>query len=413
MEYKKTAIDKLIPYVNNARTHSEEQILKVASSIKEFGFINPVIIDGENGIIAGHCRVESAKRLGMTEVPTLEVKHLSEAQKKAYILADNRLAEDAGWDEEMLRIELESLRELEFDIDLIGFEIDDLFHDEEADGEIIEPPTEVVSELGDVWLLGNHRLMCGDSTSRTDVEKLMNGAKVKTIFSSPPYNMGGKLYENYKDNLESQKYIDFNLSVVNTWKEHLEGYLFWNISYNKNTRWEFTEILYRIVKETGLRFMELIVWDKGHGLPIASKDMLTRQYEDILLVGVDDNISNDMDLYYLGSTKQRGHFNKRKGKGISNYWKIGTKDSQLDNHQACFPVKLPIKGIKLTSNKGDNVADPFGGSGTTLIACENIERNCYMMELDPAYCDVIINRWQTLTGKIAVNEATGKEFRES
>lgn len=147
--------------------------------------------------------------------------------------------------------------------------------------------------------------------------------------------------------------------------------------------------------------MELIVWDKGHGMPIVSKEMLTRQYEDILLVGNEESISKDMELYYLGTTEKRAYFNKRKGKGITNYWRICTNNTQQENHQACFPVELPKKAIGLTTDKKDIVADCFGGTGTTLIACEQLDRVCYMMELDPIYCDVIVKRWEKLTGKKA------------
>jgi DNA modification methylase len=194
------------------------------------------------------------------------------------------------------------------------------------------------------------------------------------------------------------------LQIINVWKKYLKGYLFWNISYNRNSRWEFIEIMHRIIKETGLKFMELIVWDKGHGMPIVSKDMLTRQYEDILMVGDEEEISEEMELYYLGTTEQRGYFNKKKGQGITNYWRITTGNTQLENHKACFPVKLPTRAIELTTDKKDIVLDCFGGSGTTLIACENANRKCYMMELDPRYCDVIIERWEELTGKKAILE---------
>ena len=245
----------------------------------------------------------------------------------------------------------------------------------------------------------SHFVMCGDSTNEKDIKKLMGDVVADMIITSPPYNMGANMYENYEDNLKSQEYIDFNLKTIHAWIPYLKGYLFWNISYNKNSRWEFLEIMYRIIKETGLRFLEMIVWDKGHGLPITSKDMLTRQYEDILLVGDEDSVSRDMELFYMGTKYKRAFFNKKTNKGITNYWKIDTNKTQLENHLACFPVKLPAKAITLVTQPNEIVVDMFLGSGTTLIACEQLDRICYGMELDPKYCDVIRKRyWKFVNG---------------
>lgn len=210
------------------------------------------------------------------------------------------------------------------------------------------------------------------------------------------------MYENYKDNLKSEEYIKFNLEVIKNIKEFLKGFIFWNISYNKNARWEFIEIMYRIVKETGLKFLELIVWDKGHALPINSKEGLTRQYEDILLVGDEQSISNDLELYFLGRNNRKAYFNKKNQRGITNYWRIGTNKTQLTNHLACFPVALPKRGIELMTDREDIVIDCFGGSGSTLIACEQLKRKCYIIELDPKYCEVIINRFEKFTNQKAI-----------
>ena len=201
---KKISVSDLIPYANNSRTHSDEQVLQIASSIKEFGFINPVIVDGENGIIAGHGRVMAAKKLGLMDVPCVDASHLSEAQKKAYIIADNKLALNAGWDDDILRIELDMLTELDFDLSLTGFSDEELQaicqveeiapeYEDDADGEVIEPPPEPKTKEGDVWVLGKHRLMCGDSTSIDAVDKLMDGCKPDMTFTDPPYNI------NYQD----------------------------------------------------------------------------------------------------------------------------------------------------------------------------------------------------------------------
>ena len=403
MEIHLFKINELRPYEKNPRIN-DDAVEYVAKSIKEFGFKVPLVIDKNNVIVAGHTRLKAAKELGLEEVPCIIADDLSEEQIKAYRLADNKVTEFSEWDYDLLEAELSEIINIdmsEFDFDLIEEEdVEDNYDVDSKLDEITEPKC----KKGQIYKLGDHRLMCGDSTNEEDVKRLMNGNIAKCLFTSPPYNMNAKLYNSYTDNLESKKYIDFNMNVANTWIKHLKGYLFWNISYNKNSRWEFIEIIYKIVKETGLRFMELIVWDKGHAMPITSKDMLTRQYEDILLVGDEEEMAKDMELYYLGTTEKRGYFNKKKGKGISNYWRIVTGNTQLDNHKACFPVKLPSQAIELTTDEGDIVVDCFGGSGTTLIASDQLNRICYTMELDPTYCDVIIDRWETLTGNKAVLE---------
>lgn len=413
MKIEKISLEKLNPAKYNPRVElqkEDERYQRIKASIQEFGLVDPIIVNSKTmTIVGGHQRYNILKDLRMKDADCVLLE-LTEKQEKRLNLSLNK---NSGlWDETKLEELFEELNLSDEELFATGFteeEITDLLKNNEEiqddNFDVKEALKEVekktITKMGDIWKLGNNRLMCGDSTNRDDVKRLLNGEKIKCLFTSPPYNMGANLYENYTDNLESKKYIDFNINVVMTWIEHLKGYLFWNISYNKNTRWEFIEILYRMIKESGLRYMELIVWDKGHGMPIVSKDMLTRQYEDILMLGDDASISNDMELYYLGTTEQRGYFNKKKGKGITNYWRIGTGNTQLDNHKACFPVELPARAIELTTDKNDVVVDCFGGSGTTLIAAEQMQRRCYMMELDPQYCDVIIKRWEKLTGKKA------------
>lgn len=413
MKIEKISLEKLNPAKYNPRVElqkEDERYQRIKASIQEFGLVDPIIVNSKTmTIVGGHQRYNILKDLRMKDADCVLLE-LTEKQEKRLNLSLNK---NSGlWDETKLEELFEELNLSDEELFATGFteeEITDLLKNNEEiqddNFDVKEALKEVekktITKMGDIWKLGNNRLMCGDSTNRDDVKRLLNGEKIKCLFTSPPYNMGANLYENYTDNLESKKYIDFNINVVMTWIEHLKGYLFWNISYNKNTRWEFIEILYRMIKESGLRYMELIVWDKGHGMPIVSKDMLTRQYEDILMLGDDASISNDMELYYLGTTEQRGYFNKKKGKGITNYWRVGTGNTQLDNHKACFPVELPARAIELTTDKNDVVVDCFGGSGTTLIAAEQMQRRCYMMELDPQYCDVIIKRWEKLTGKKA------------
>ena len=256
----------------------------------------------------------------------------------------------------------------------------------------------------------SHYVMCGDSTKIEDVERLMNGEKIKCVFTSPPYNINSNMYKNYKDNLKSEEYIKFNLQVIANIIPFLRGYVFWNLSYNKNARTEFMEVFYKIIKETGLGFLELIIWDKGHGIPITADGQITRQYEDILAVADENTIKKDLELYLLGTSEKSAYFNKNTNRGITNYWKVDTNKTQIENNKACFPVNLPAKGIRLTTQEEDIIFDPFLGSGSTLIACEQLNRKCYGIELDPALCDVIRKRyakfigkedkWETITQKI-------------
>ena len=305
----------------------DESYQRIKKSIEEFGLVDPLIINSRNmTIIGGHQRFNILKDLGYDAAECIML-DLDEKQEKRLNLSLNK--NSGFWDEDKLELLFKELELTEDELFATGFskdEVDelitDVFNEFENDNFDVEEEVKKIEEpttkLGNVWILGEHKLMCGDSTNENDVKKLMGDEKAKCIFTSPPYNMSSGMYENYEDNLESRKYIDFNLSVVKLWRNYLKGFLFWNISYNKNSRWEFIEILYKIVKETGLRFMELIVWDKGHAMPITSKSMLTRQYEDILMVGDEESIAEDMELYYLGTTDKKAYFNKKIGKGISN-----------------------------------------------------------------------------------------------
>ncbi|MBR3697590.1 MAG: DNA modification methylase [Clostridia bacterium] len=387
MKMQKIKINEIKTADYNPRknlTEKDSEYVKIKNSLTEFGYVSPIIVNSDMTVISGHQRLKVLKDLGHTEIECIIVE-FDKNKEKLLNVALNKISGE--WDYQKLESLFNELANTDFDLSITGFdneEIDELFNEYLVNEEVFDVDKEIskiekpITRLGDIWILGKHRLMCGDSTNKKDVKKLMNGKKIKCLFTSPPYNMGANLYENYTDNLESKKYIDFNLDVIKTWVEYIRGYLFWNISYNRNTRWEFIEILYRIIKESGLRFMELIVWDKGHGMPIVAKDMLTRQYEDILMLGDDESISNDMELYYLGTTEKRGYFNKKKGKGITNYWRIGTENTQLNNHKACFPVDLPVKAIELTTQIGEIVVDCFRWIWFYINCCrENKENMLY------------------------------------
>jgi len=380
----------------NPRMANKKDVDDLKKSLEEFGFAEPIVVNSapkrKNVIIGGHFRTRVAQEMGMKEVPVVYVNIPDEMKERELNL---RLNKNVGqWDWDMLaNFDEDELKNVGFDSD----ELDKVFNldmdEDEKDDAIPEVPKEPISKLGDIYQLGDHRLLCGDATKEESFKKLLGDSKVRLCFTSPPYNMAGGMYRRYADNLKSEKYIDFNLTVIGNIKKYLNGFIFWNVSYNKNSRWEFLEILYRIAKESGLRFLELIIWDKGHGLPINSKEGLTRSYEDILLMGDEDSFKKDIEIYSLGTTEGKAYFNKKSQKGITNYWRIGTNKTQIKDLKACFPVALPKRGILLMTDRGNGVLDPFGGSGSTLIACEKLGRKCYMMELDNKYVDVIINRY--------------------
>lgn len=413
------SIDSLIPYANNSRTHSDAQVSQVAASIKEFGFTNPVLIDEQGGIIAGHGRVMAAKKLGLAEVPCVVLDGLSEAQKKAYIIADNKLALNSGWDADMLKVEMERLGELGFDLSLTGFddiELGELFGEPEQiegltdEDEVPEAPETPVSILGDVWLLGNHRLMCGDSTSIDAVERLMAGKRADFCFTSPPYNAaiksaqmhskapksgtGGLYVGGYSDDKSSTEYIQFNSDIISALSA-VAGENFtccYNINYNKNSPSEYIDVIH--AAKQSIPLVETIVWEKAMAVSLQG-DNLTRIFEFVFVL-----------------CKGKFKINKNRTDCLKNLWKISNIGANHESHKACFPIKLVEEGIKNFAPHGAVIVEPFGGSGTTLIAAEKLGCSAFLMELDPKYCDVIIKRWQDFTGKDAVHVATGKTYKE-
>lgn len=378
---------KITPYSLNAKKHPKKQIEQVANSIKEFGMNQPIVVDKFGVIIVGHGRYEACKSLGWSEEEILKhvkIVDLTEEQAKAYRLADNKLNE-SDWDMELVLQELKGLSEDMFA--LTGFDSDLIIEPEEKDDEVPEIPEEPQSQLGDLYELGNHRVLCGDSTKIEDVERLMDGKKADMVFTSPPYNANTKagdgdiftskkskkLYaDGYSDNLPPDEYVKFAQTVLEHCFLFTEGFIFWNVSYNKNSRYQYIQQI-----TPWLEYLrEQICWKKSSTIPF--KGSLMRDWEPI----------------YLFSTIKA---NLGLDKVTSNFWEVSNTHSQQENHKACYPVELVVKGIKII-NGSKNVFDPFLGSGSTLIASEKTGRICYGMELDPRYTDVIVERWCKYTG---------------
>ncbi len=397
MQIEYIDIEKVIPYVNNPRHNDGEAIDKVAASIKEYGFKQPLIVDKENVVICGHTRLKGAKKLGLDKVPVIKADDLTPAQIKAYRIADNKVAEYSSWDNELLSIEFEELQNLDFDLDLTGFEdfeIESLFEEEET-AEAVEDDYEVEiskepnAKLGDVYQLGKHRLMCGDSTSIDDVEKLMNGEIADISFTSPPYNVGHNLgyddtskYENDDDN--KSDYVDFlKQFTLNAYAN--SQYTFVNIQQLANNKIDLIEWLY----EFKHLLSDTLIWDKGHAAPAMAHKVTNSCFEYIY-------VFNENAKRSIGTREFHGN--------VDNIVRIPSqrKNEYSDIHNATFPIELPTHIINNFSNAEDSILDLFGGTGTTLIACEQLNRTCYTMELDPKYVDVIIDRWETLTGEKAV-----------
>lgn len=398
-DYKTVPVDSLVPYARNSRTHSDEQVAKIAASIKEFGFLNPVIVDGDNGIVAGHGRVLAAQRLGMDSLPVVEAGHLTDAQKRAYVIADNRLALDAGWDDEMLRIEFSDLDESGFDLELTGFTLDEIAALEPEvveegltdEDNVPEAPEDPVSVEGDVWVLGNHRLMCGDSTGVDAFGRLVGPTKADMIFTDPPYGMsygGGRGEKNHGeikgDSLQGDSLIglvrDALASSITCTKEGAPLYA----CFTWRTYSEFEAA----IESLGRDIKACIVWDKKSvGL---GNSHYRPQHEFI---------------FYCGG---QWHGDKSQ----ADVWHMSRGATGEYVHPTQKPVELVEKAMNNSSKSGDMVVDCFGGSGSTLIACEKTGRHARLMELDPKYVDVIIKRWQDFTGKQAIHEETGKSFEE-
>ena len=397
-------VDSLIPYARNARTHSEEQIAQIAASIREFGWTNPILTDGDKGVIAGHGRLAAARKLELTEVPVIELGHLSPEQKKAYILADNRIALNSGWDEELLKLELQELQGVDFDLDLLGFgddEIERLLNGDQVGGglteddAIPEAPVDPVSRTGDLWILGNHRLLCGDSTVLSDVERLMGGQLADMAFTDPPYNVD---YGNSaKDKMRGKDRRILNDALGDGFYQFLYDACLNLLVVTKGACYVCmsSSELHTLQKawiDAGGKWSTFIIWAKNT-FTLGRSDY-QRQYEPILY-----GWKQGVDHFWCGDRDQ------------SDIWNYN-KPRVNDLHPTMKPVELVERAIKNSSKSRDIVLDLFGGSGTTLIACEKTGRQARLMELDPKFVDVIVKRWEEYTGLQAVRSEDGVKFAE-
>ena len=378
-EMQLVPVTKLVPYVNNARTHSPEQINKLRSSLREFGFINPVIIDRDFGVIAGHGRILAAKEEGIAEVPCVFADHLTQAQKKAYILADNRMAMDAGWDEELLRVEIEALQAETFDLSLTGFdekELSDLFKDDadvqeddfDVDAEL-EKPT--FSKSGDVWTLGRHRLFCGDSTKADTFAVLMNGRKANLVVTDPPYNVNyeGTAGKIKNDNLADEKFYQFLFEAFSNIEKVMADdasiYVFHADTEGMNFRKAFSD--------AGFYLSGCCIWKKPS--LVLGRSPYQWQHEPCL-------------YGWKKSGKHQWYADRKQ----TTIWEF-EKTKRNTDHPTMKPIPLLAYPIQNSSMSNTLVLDPFGGSGSTMIACEQTDRDCYTIELDEKYCDVIVKRY--------------------
>jgi DNA modification methylase len=384
VQIKTVTVDKLIPYVRNSRTHSDAQIAQIAASIKEFGWTNPILVDAENGIIAGHGRLMAARKLGYKEVPVIELKDMTETQKRAYVIADNQLALNAGWDFSLLSLEVADLKENDFDLDLLGFdpkELEKLLEPEEVEGltdedAVPEVPEEPKTKLGDIYQLGNHRLMCGDSTSIDAVEKLMDGQKADVLFTDPPYGIDfapqrgthGKILNDALTGTEFDDFLDdvFGAALLSM---KPDTYAFVWTGWSKIGAFERSLGKY-------FKIQAMHVW-----------------------------VKNNFGIGYYSRPKHEPFYLCLNGKPVypskapADVWDFAKVQKTI--HSCEKPVGL-IQEILDVYHKNSIVLDLFGGSGSTLIACEKTNRHARLMELDPKYCDVIVKRWEDFTGKKAV-----------
>lgn len=394
-------IDRLVPYDRNARTHSQEQIAQIAASIQEFGFTNPILVASDDGIIAGHGRLAAAKDLGLNEVPVVVLDHLTPTQRRAYVLADNKLALNAGWDEELLQQEIAALNLVDFDLSLLGWSEEELVEllpeveelpPEDADADAVpEPPAEPVTKPGDVWLLEKHRVMCGDSTSIEAVEQLMAGEQADLLLTDPPYNVAYEGGTSEKltiqnDDMSDEDFRQFLWDVYSAADAVMKPGAVFYIWHADSEGYNFRGA----ARDVGWPVRQCLIWKK-------SSLVLGRQ---------DYQWKHEPCLY--GWKDGAGHFwgSDRSQTTVLEF----DKPSRNGEHPTMKPVELFQYQLENSTKRGWVVLDLFGGSGTTAIAAHKAGRVARLMELDPRYCDVIVRRWQQFTGKTATLESTGESF---
>ena len=420
-QIKYRATDSILPNPRNARTHSAQQIQQIARSIERFGFNNPVLVDQNNQIIAGHGRVAAAKLLGYDTVPTLRVEHLSNEEKRAYIIADNRLAERAGWDNTILAVELQGLSDLGFDVELTGFEIPEI----EMIFDVVTPNAgspatddvlpslatgNVITRAGDLWILSDHRLFCGDARRRESFEMLLSGKVAQLVFTDPPYNVkirghvSGKGRVKHREFVHASgektpaqftKFLEESLSLL---AEHSsDGAIHFICS-----DWRHLDEMLEAGRRTYRELKNLVIWNKTNA-------------------GMGSFYRSQHELIFVWKNGRGKHVNNielgQHGRNRSNVWTYTGVNAfgrerldELAMHPTVKPIALVADAIRDCSRRGDIVLDSFGGSGATLIACERTQRKGRLIELDPIYCDQTVRRWQKLTGQKAVNAHTGQHF---
>ncbi len=403
IEYR--AIDALIPHARNAKQHTDAQVAQIAASIREFGWGAPILVDGQNNVVAGHGRLLAARKLGLTEVPVVPMKHLTDIQRRALILADNKIGENAAWDNELLTLELEELKDAGFDLDLTGFSAEEwealMSGDDESkdgmtdDDAVPDVEENSISQPGDLWLLGEHKLLCGDATKSDDYQSLLGDELVDMAFTDPPYNVNyansakdklrGKHRPIMNDNLGDEFDIFLTAACQNILKV-TKGAVYIAMSSSE------LDTLQTAFRAAGGKWSTFIIWAKNT-FTLGRADY-QRQYEPILYGWRDGT-----DHYWCGARDQ------------GDVWQI-KKPLKNDLHPTMKPVELVERAIRNSSKTQDLVLDPFGGSGTTLMACEKAGRRARLIELDPKYVDVIIRRWQQFTGQEAKRASDGAKLED-
>ena len=399
------SIDALAPYARNSRTHSDAQVAQIAGSIREFGFTNPVLIDDESGIVAGHGRVQAARALGMEQVPCIRLEGLTEAQRRAYVIADNRIALNAGWDLDMLAVELDDLKGIDFDLDLLGFDVGEIdkilaMADATAEGEtdpddVPDVQAEAITKPGDVWLLGRHRIACGDCTDALVVEALLGQVRPHLMVTDPPY---GVEYD-----------ADWRNKALRADGTPIAGRAIGKVENDDRADWRDAWALFP--GEVAY------VWHAGNKAHVVAESLIESDFDiraqiiwakNNIVIGRGHYHPKHEPCWYAVRKGGTGHWSGDRKQ--STVWDIPKPQKSETGHSTQKPVECMKRPIENNSSPGQAIYEPFSGSGTTIIACEMTGRHCYAIELNPAYVDVAVRRWQQFTGKRAVLESTGREF---